>query len=209
MEKKIQIKNITKKIKKTAVLKDVSAEFKAGTIYGIIGENGAGKTMLFRVLAGLVFPDEGQIFYGEEPVKSVSEKMTIGMTLENIGLYQEMTLFDNLCCIAGLSPKKDREQIKAVIERVGLDSGDKKKYGKYSLGMKQRGTLAQALLGQPDLLLLDEPFNGLDEEGTERFRRIILEEAQRGAIVVLTSHNREDIKLLCQVVYQMKDGTCC
>lgn len=206
---KVCIRNVSKSIKKVEILKNISAEFEAGQVYGIVGENGSGKTMLFRVLSGLIVPQSGEITYNGKLVKKINQEIRIGMTLENIGLYPEMTLTDNLQCISGLSGKSDKKKIKEIIERVGLNPKNRKSYGKYSLGMKQRGTMAQALINEPELLLLDEPFNGLDEEGVTRFRKIVKDEAKRGAIVILSSHNIEDIKLLCNVVYRMRAGELC
>lgn len=204
---KIVLENISKKIRGEAVLDNVNLVLEPGNVYGFVGRNGSGKTMLIRLLAGLIHQDQGSVFYGGEKVERLPEKVSIGLMLENIGLYPGMTLQDNLLYFQGIQGKKrDREEVEKTILRVGLAPGEKKKFRKYSLGMKQRGVLAQAILGRPELLLLDEPTNGLDEEGVELCRNIIDEEVKRGATALVVSHNEQDIQCLCGEIYQVSRG---
>jgi ABC-2 type transport system ATP-binding protein len=130
----------------------------------------------------------------------------LGLIIENAGLYPELTGYKNLEMLAGLKGNIGRKEIVNAIERVGLDSDDKRSYKKYSLGMKQRIIIAQAIMEKPDILMLDEPTNALDEDGVREIRKILIEEKQRGALILLASHNKEDIKLLADTVFIMKNG---
>lgn len=194
---RIEIKNVTKIIKKNMVLKNIDLTLNGGKVYGLIGKNGSGKTMLLRVIGGLVKPTEGQIKF---------EGNRIGITIENAMFYPSFTGFENLKFLAGVNKSIQLSDIKDAMTEVGLNSGDKRKVGKYSLGMKQRLAIAQAVMEKPDFLLLDEPTNALDEDGIEKIRNLIRSEAERGAVVLLASHNHDDIEQLCDHIYIMSDG---
>ena len=199
--------HITKTIKNEAILKDICFQIQSGRIYGIIGENGSGKSMLFRVLSGLIHIDKGEILLdGERLSGNLSQYLKLGLTLENIGLYPELSAMDNLLYLAKIRGEIGKQEIKKVIARVGLDIANKKMVKTYSLGMKQKLILAQAIMEKPELLLLDEPTNALDEKSVKRVRHIIEEERERGALIVLTSHRKEDIDLLCDKTYRMVQG---
>lgn len=201
------VKHISKSIRGKKILKDISLRMESGKIYGFVGRNGTGKTMLFRALAGLMSVDSGEIWLDEKRLhKDFSVLPSLGIVLENAGLYPDKTGYENLKYLADLRGKIDKKEIEEAIERVGLDYMDKRTYRKYSLGMKQRLALAQALMEKPDLIFLDEPTNALDDEGVERVRRIILEEKERGAIILIASHNEEDIRLLTDEKFRMADG---
>lgn len=199
--------DISKQIGKNTILDHISLELESGNVYGFVGRNGSGKTMLFRALSGLIQISGGQISLdGKVLHRDIKILPNLGLVIENAGLYPELTGFQNLKMLAGLNHKIDDKQISETIQKVGLDPTDRRTFAKYSLGMKQRIVLAQALMEQPDILMLDEPTNALDEDGVEMIRKIILEEKQRGALVLLASHNKEDIEKLADHVYRIADG---
>ncbi len=199
--------NISKTIDKKEILKNISINLESGYIYGFVGRNGSGKTMLFRALSGLMTITSGKIFLDDKELhKDMRVLDNIGIVIENAGLYPELTGFENLKLLAKLNNKIDDEQIKSTISRVGLDPNDKRTFKKYSLGMKQRIVIAQAIMEKPDILMLDEPTNALDEEGVELIRKIIKEEKERGAMVLIASHNKEDIEILADKVFLINDG---
>lgn len=199
--------HLTKTIRKKEILKDVSLEMESGMIYGIVGRNGSGKTMLLRALSGLMTPDSGTVeLDGRVLHKDFGILPGLGIILENAGLYPELTGMENLRYLAGIRKEAAEEDIRQAILRVGLDPKDRRTVRKYSLGMRQRIVLAQAIMEKPDILFLDEPTGGLDENGVQEIRQVIREEKERGAIVLLVSHNRDDIGMLADEVYRMQDG---
>lgn len=204
---KLTIEHLSKTIKKRQILTDINMELYSGKIYGIVGRNGSGKTMLFRAISGLMKIDSGTVeLDGKQLHRDFEILPNLGIVLENAGLYPDMTGFQNLSYLANIHKKITDAQIKETIRRVGLDPEDKRSFRKYSLGMKQRIVLAQALMEQPNILLLDEPTNALDEDGVNDIREIIKEERERGALIILASHNATDIELLADEVFYMKDG---
>ncbi len=204
---KVEIKDLCKQFKDRRVLDHINLQIGTGKIYGIVGINGSGKTMLFRCMAGLVRPTSGEILYdGKVLYQDISTPPNMGIIIENMGLYPEFTGFDNLKYLVGIRKRISDEEIRAAIERVGLDPKDKRKIKKYSLGMKQRILLAQAFMEKPDTLLLDEPTNSLDEEGVGLIRDILKEEMERGALIMIASHNKEDISYLCDEVFSISQG---
>ncbi len=201
------VKNVTKRIREKMILDDVSMHLSGGNVYGIVGRNGSGKTMLLRALAGLIRADEGEIWYQDQLLhKDMDVPPSLGIIIENAGLYPEFTGMKNLRLLAAIKKTIGDKEIREAMERVGLDPEDKRTYRKYSLGMKQRLLIAQAIMEKPDVLLLDEPANGLDEEAVGLMRRIVEEERKRGALILLASHNKEDIGLLADTVYRMEAG---
>ena len=203
----LEAKNISKCIKKHIILDNVSIKAESGVVYGLCGENGSGKTMLLRALSGLMKIDEGEITLGGKVLgKDFSVLPSLGIVLENAGLFPGLTGYRNLEYLADIKKIAGREEIKDALRRVGLDPEDKRVYGKYSLGMKQRLAIAQAIMERPDIIMLDEPTNSLDSEGVEEIRNIILEEKKRGAIIILTSHIRQDMDYLADVKYTVKAG---
>ena len=174
MKHTIKLSSIEKKIEDNMVLRDINIELESGNIYGFVGKNGSGKTMLFRMIAGLIKPDAGQILIDERSVKFNEENLlSIGLIIENAGLYKEFTARENLKLLASIRGVIGDDEIDAVIRKVGLDPKDKRKVGKYSLGMRQRLLFAQAVMESPDVLLLDEPTNALDKEGINMIRELI------------------------------------
>lgn len=202
------VRDISKKLKGKEILSHISLRLSSGHIYGFVGENGSGKTMLFRAISGLMDISEGEIILdGRVLHKDMKVLPNLGIMIENAGLYPELTGFENLNLLAKLNHKIGKNEIRHVIEKVGLDPNDKRKFRKYSLGMKQRIVFAQAVMEKPDILLLDEPTNALDENGVNDIRKIIQEEKQRGALILIASHNKEDIDILSDEVYRIKQGT--
>ncbi len=203
----LAVNNINKTIRKKIILSKVNLRLKSGNIYGFVGRNGSGKTMLFRALSGLMRIDSGSIVWGEKTLhKDFSVLPSLGIIIENASLYPNLTGMQNLTYLAGLTKRIGREEITHAIARVGLNPYDKRVYRKYSLGMKQRLAIAQAIMEKPDIIMLDEPSNALDETGVAEIRKIILEEKERGALILVASHNKEDIQVLADECYRVENG---
>lgn len=202
------VKDVNLFLKDHVILENINISMSGGNVYGFIGRNGSGKTMLLRVLSGLVLPSSGTIYLdGKELHRDFSILPNLGVVIENVGLYADLTGRQNLEYLAKFNRKIGLKEIDDSLIRVGLDPTDKRSYRKYSLGMKQRLAIAQAIMEKPDILMLDEPTNSLDVEGVDIIREIIVEERSRGAIVLLTSHNKEDIRLLADKIFQIKNKT--
>ena len=202
----IIISGISKTIKGTEILKNIDLKLRGGKIYGLYGSNGSGKTMLLRAVAGLIRIDSGSIIInGKQLHKETDFPESIGVVIENPQFWDGYTGFENLKMLASIKKQINDEAIRATLEKVGLDQGDKKTVKKYSLGMKQKLGLAQAIMESPDIILLDDPTNALDKKSTENIRGIIAEEAARGAIVVIASHVEADPDI-CDIRYEMSDG---
>lgn len=203
----IELKEISKEIKRKTILQKVSLTFVSGKIYGIVGKNGSGKTVLMKTILGLIMPSEGEVFVNGNKV--LSGKMfpeSVGVMIENNGLWPELNAYDNLRLLASINRTIDKSDIIDSIRRVGLDPTSKKAFSKLSLGMKQRLVLAQAIMEKPKVLLLDEPTNSLDEEGIQLLYDIILEEKRRGCLVILSSHSEEFINSLCDEIIRVDRG---
>lgn len=207
---KLEAINVCKNIRGNSILVDINLKMDSGNVYGFVGRNGSGKTMLFRALAGLMNIDSGKIlFNGKILHKDFDVIPNLGIILENAGLYPEFTGLENLRLLARINKKIEDTDIEKAIVRVGLDPKDKRTFRKYSLGMKQRLVIAQAIMETPDVIMLDEPTNGLDEEGVCLIRKLIIEEKKRGALILLASHNKEDIYLLADKVFYLEHGKIC
>lgn len=199
--------DVTKVIKGKTVLSHINLSLNSGYVYGFIGPNASGKTMLFRALSGLMSVTAGVVSLdGKILKKDFSVLPNLGILLENVLLYPELTGYENLEYLARFNRKVDKTGIIDALRRVGLEPTDKRKYGKYSLGMKQRLAIAQAVMERPDILMLDEPTNALDQDSVKLIRGLIKSEKDRGAIVLLASHNKEDIQLLCDHTFTMDSG---
>ncbi len=204
---KLLVNDVSKSIGGKAVLSNVSLCLESGNVYGFSGRNGSGKTMLFRALSGLMKTDSGTVVWNGRTVgKDFSVLPGLGIVLENAALFPDLTGMQNLMYLAGLTRRIGRREIEGAMARAGLDPADKRAYRKYSLGMKQRLAVAQAVMEKPDVLMLDEPTNGLDDAGVEKIRQIILKEKERGALILLASHNKEDMALLADTLYRMENG---
>ena len=201
----VEIKNYCKSIKSRPILNNVSYNFEYGKIYGIYGHNGSGKTMLLRAIAGLLVPDSGSVVIdGKVLHKDMSFPPSIGIVIENMNLLPQYNAFDNLKILGKIKKTATDEDIKTALERVGLKSDLKVK--KFSLGMKQRLSIAQAVFEKQKIILLDEPTNALDNDGVQLIYKLLKEEKERGALVVITTHHKEDLEEICDVVLEMTEG---
>ena len=207
MEDMIVVQNVVKRFKDFTALDNISLNFQKGKIYGIIGRNGSGKTVLFKCICGLLNVDEGIIKVGGKQIgKEISAPKDVGVIIETPGFLPEYTGYQNLSFLADIRRKIKKEDIYEVIKRVGLDPTSKKQVGKYSMGMKQRLGIAQAIMEDPELLILDEPMNGLDNQGVSDIRKLLLELKEAGKTILLASHNREDISILSDAVIEIDRG---
>lgn len=201
----VEIKNYCKSIKSRPILNNVSYNFEYGKIYGLYGHNGPGKTMLLRAIAGLLVPDSGSVVIdGKVLHKDMSFPPSIGIVIENMNLLPQYNAFDNLKILGKIKKTATDEDIKTALERVGLKSDLKVK--KFSLGMKQRLNIAQAVFEKQKIILLDEPTNALDNDGVQLIYKLLKEEKERGALVVITTHHKEDLEEVCDVVLEMTEG---
>ena len=203
----ISIEHVTKKIKDATVLKDICLEMKGGTVYGLQGKNGSGKTMLMRAISGLIRPTSGRIVInGEQLHKNISIPRSIGLLLENPSLLPEYDASQNLKLLAKMQGGVPEEEIRQLIRDVGLEDAGHKKVEKYSLGMKQRLGIAAAILGSPDIILLDEPINAIDGEGVEEIRSLILSLKTEKRIIIVACHDKEEMNLLADEIVHLRDG---
>lgn len=203
----IQLQNIKKKIKENQVLDDISYEFENGKVYGLYGRNGSGKTMLLRAISGLIKIDSGSIIInGETLHDSISFPPNTGIVIENMELLPGCSAKKNLEILSEIKKIANEEDIRNVLNRVGLDPDSDKKVRKFSLGMKQRLNIAQAVFEKQEIIMLDEPTNALDEDGVRLIYDIILEEKKRGAIIIVATHHKEDLKELCDVILKISSG---
>ncbi len=203
----IELRHVTKVIKKNTVLDDISYSFENGRVYGLYGENGSGKTMLLRALSGLIVPTEGEILSdGKYLHKDISFPENTGIVIEHMELLPKFSAYDNLKLLAKIRKSADDEDIADALRRVGLDPESKKKVKKYSLGMKQRLNIAQAIFERQTTILLDEPTNALDAEGVELIYHVIEEEKHRGALIVIATHHKKDLEKVCDTVIRISQG---
>lgn len=204
---KIEISGIQKTIKGNQVLNNVSCIMESGRVYGIYGRNGSGKTMLMRCVLGLIKADGGTINIDRQMIgKDIDFPQSVGAIIEMPGFFNYATGYENLKLLAEIKGKTQPNQIKDAIKMVGLNPEDKRIVAKYSLGMKQRLAIAQAIMEEPKLLVLDEPTNALDEEGIKIFREIIENEKKKGTLIIIASHNKEDIDILSDIKIKMDAG---
>ena len=203
----IQLQNVTKRIKENTVLDNVSYTFKSGFVYGLKGQNGSGKTMLLRAISGLINLDSGSIFIdGEKLHDKIEFPPETGIVIENMELLPECSAKRNLQMLAKIKNIADEKDISFSLERVGLDPDSDKKVKKFSLGMKQRLNIAQAIFENQKIILLDEPTNALDEDAVQLIYKIIREEKSRGATIIVATHHKEDLKEVCDVILKIAEG---
>ncbi|MGU8535626.1 ATP-binding cassette domain-containing protein [Clostridium perfringens] len=203
----IDFENYKKEIKGITILDYISIKIKQGYIYGFVGRNGSGKSMLFKAICGLIKPTSGFVRVNGKVIgKDADFPDDIGILIESPGFLEHISGFDNLKYLASIQNKINDKEIKEAMSIVGLDQNDKRAVKKYSLGMKQRLGIAQAIMENPSLVILDEPMNGLDKQGVEDIRNLILNLKKNGVTILLASHNPDDIKLLCDKVYEIDKG---
>lgn len=207
MEIAVRIENLTKLFKNEKVLKGITHEFEKGKIHGIIGFNGSGKTVMFKCICGFLKPEEGCVWVGDKQIgKDVDFPESVGMIIENPGFMPGMSGFVNLKKLASLKNQITDAEICEAIKRVGLDPSSKKKVGQYSLGMRERLGIAQAIMEKPDLLILDEPFNGLDKRGAEEVCKLLDEIRREGSTIIMAGHNMMEVEWLCDTICEMDAG---
>ena len=202
----IDIKNVSKTINNIKILNNITVSFKSGHIYGLIGRNGSGKTMLFKSICGLINITSGEIRVFNKLIANGNFPDDTGIIIENPGFLPQYSGYKNLEILASIRNKINSSDIKNIIKIVGLNPDDKLPVKKYSLGMKQRLGIAQALMESPKLLILDEPINGLDEDGVNDIRKILLNLKKQGVTILIASHNKEDIETLCDSIYTIDNG---
>lgn len=203
----IQLTNISKTFRKQTVLQPLTMGFEEGMIHGIIGRNGSGKTVLMKMILGILQPTTGTVIVGDKRIgKDVDFPESAGAIIETIEFIPYMSAYQNLADIAAMRGNLSKTQIKEVLEMVGLGNVGRKHVSKFSMGMRQRLAIAQAVMESPKLLILDEPMNGMDEKGVEEMRRLILARKAAGTTIILSSHNIEDIRILCDQVYRIDAG---
>ena len=207
MDEVIRIENIKKAFRKQKVLCGISLNCERGKIYGIIGYNGSGKTVLFKCLCGFLKTDEGKItIRGKELFRDFDMIENAGIIIEEPAFAARFSGIRNLEMLYLIRNKKNRGRLEYIMRRVGLDAELKKPVGKYSLGMRQRLAIAQAIMEEQDILILDEPMNGLDKNGIKDMRELFMELKKEGKTILFASHNKEDINILCDEVYEMEEG---
>lgn len=199
----VELTNVSKGFKKKQVISNLTMQLERGMIHGFVGYNGSGKTVLMKLISGFLRADEGEILVdGKRIGMDVDFPENMGIIIENPGFISYETGYRNLLNLAAIRNRIDKEQVREAIEKLGLDSNLKTVVGKYSLGMRQRLGIAQAIMENPDLLILDEPMNGLDKAGVELVRNLLIELRKQGKTIIIASHMSEDIELLCNHVWE-------
>lgn len=203
----LEVINVSKEFREGSAIKNISFTAESGNIIGFVGHNGSGKTVLFKCICGFFQVTDGEILINKIPV-GIGEKMpgNIAFTIEEPAFLGDYSGRKNLEFLYELRHQRNPEYIKSIMEKVKLDYRSKKKVSRYSLGMKQRLAIAQVLMEEAPILIFDEPMNGLDRQGIKEIRELILEEKKKGKIILLASHNSEDIKYLCDRVYELENG---
>ena len=203
----IQLEKINKKIKGNRVLNNISYTFEKGKVYGLYGINGSGKTMMLRAISGLLRMDSGKVIIdGETLGETISFSPNTGIVIENMELLPEYSAKKNLEILSKIKKIANEEDIRRALKRVGLDPDSDKKAKKFSLGMKQRLNIAQAIFEKQEIILLDEPNNALDEDGVNLIYNIVKEEKERGATIIVSTHHKEDLEELCDVILKISSG---
>ncbi len=204
---KIEVKDYTKIIKGITILDNINITFESGKCYGLKGKNGSGKTMLMRAVSGLITATKGAVIIdGETLEKEISFPRSIGVLIENPAFIANYTGYKNLELLACIQNRIGKEEIRKTMEDVGLEPDDKRKYRKYSLGMKQKLGIASAFMEKPDIIILDEPINAIDEAGVIKVKKMIQEAKNRGAVIITACHDAEELQELSDEIIQIAEG---
>lgn len=204
---KIEVMDYTKIIRGVTILDHVNLVFESGKCYGLKGKNGSGKTMLMRAVSGLISPTEGKVVIdGETLGKEISFPRSIGALIENPAFIANYTGYKNLELLASIQHKIGKEEIRKAMLDVGLNPDDKRKYRKYSLGMKQKLGIASAFMENPDIIILDEPINAIDEAGVKNVKQMLNEAKERGAVIITACHDAEELQELSDEIIQISEG---
>lgn len=204
---KIEVQGLTRAFKGVQVVKQVDLTLESGHLYGLMGRNGSGKTVLMKMICGFLAPTEGRVLVdGKQVGKDVDFAPNTGAIIETPSFLNHLSGFANLKNLAAIQRKIGVQEIRRVMEQVGLDPDSPKRVGKYSRGMRQRLGIAQAIMEDPDILILDEPMNGLDKEGVADMKKLFLELRDRGKLILLASHIQGDLEDLCEEVFEMDQG---
>ncbi|MGN8764223.1 MULTISPECIES: ABC transporter ATP-binding protein [Hornefia] len=203
----LELVHVTKRLKKKTVLDDISYTFESGVVYGLFGVNGSGKTMLLRMLSGLIRPTEGKVIYeGKILHEEIPMLPDVGVVIENMELLPYYTAYENLIRLSKIKNVASQDDIRLALERVGLDPESELKVRKFSLGMKQRLNIAQAFFEKQKIILLDEPTNAVDHKGVQQIYDVIQQEKKRGALIVIATHHDNDLRNMCDEVLLMDSG---
>ena len=204
----VETKNLTKKIGNEIILKDVNTKFENKKIYGIVGRNGSGKTMFLKSLCGFLTPTSGTVSINQKDIyKEEMFSNNVGISFSNSNYIKDLTGFENLELIANIKKQISKEDIIDALKKVNLLKEKDKKYSKYSLGMKQKLDIAQAMMEKPEILLLDEPFNGLDDESVKLIKKLIIDLKNSGNTIIIATHIKDDIENFCDEVIRFDMGT--
>lgn len=204
----MELTDISKSIGKTTILHDINLRIEGGKVYGLRGKNGCGKTMLMRVMSGLIKPTTGTVIINDKELwKDMTFPDSIGVLIENPSFIDGYTGYKNLKMLADIKGVIGEKEVKEALLKVGLDPEDKRKYRKYSLGMKQKLGIACAFMEHPDIVIMDEPINAIDEKGVELVRNIMNELRKEGKIVIIACHDAEEMDLLADEIFVMEEGT--
>ncbi len=203
---KIKLENISKKFNSDIVLDDINCEFKPGKIYGLIGRNGAGKTVLLKIICGFYNPTNGNVIFDGKCINLEKEfAPSTRALIEKPSFLPDLTGFENLELLANIQKKIDSKQIIETLKKVNLFEDKDKKYSNYSLGMKQKLGIAQVIMENPDVEILDEPFNGVDIESKKLIKQLLLSEKKKGKVIILATHMKDDLDDLCDVIYKIEN----
>lgn len=203
----LEVKNYSKTIKDKQILNNINLKLTSGNVYGFYGRNGSGKTMLFRAISTLIYPTKGDIFIDNISIINGNYDLSkIGLLLEEPDFYPYLTGLDNLSLLYEINNKKDICHIKKIMKEVGLLENQPEKYREYSLGMKQKLRIAQAIMENQGLIILDEPTNGLDEESVIKFHELIKKLKKDNKLILIASHNKDDLRLLCDKIFKIDAG---
>lgn len=204
----LKVENLSKEIKNTRILNNINLKLNKGKIYGFRGKNGSGKTMLFRALCGLIKPTEGKVeINGQVLGEKISFPESVGVIIEYPGFLPNLSGYENLKLISEINNKVGAKEIKEIISAVGLDPEDKKKFKKYSLGMKQRLGIAQALMENPELIILDEPTNALDSDAVLSIKELLINMKNNNKLILIASHDKEELEVLSDEIFYIENGS--